>query len=73
MEKTTIRFYNKDIWISYVEEREKHAIHLRIPYTETNVYFSSSSPHDMSEQYIANPLRILRLGFHQELIQKEGE
>lgn len=71
MEKATIRFYNKDIWISYAEENEKHTIHLRIPYTDTRVYFVPSTPHDLSEEYIDNPLRILRLGFHQESILNE--
>lgn len=69
--KTTIRFYNKDIWISHVAEREEHKIHLRIPYVEAQVFFSPSPPHDMSEQYISNPLKLLRLGYLQEQIQRE--
>lgn len=72
MDKATIHFYNKDIWISYLGQGEKHSMHLRIPYSEAQVFFVPSSPHDMSEQWTANPLKILRLGYLQEQIQKEN-
>lgn len=72
MAKATIRFYSNDIWISYVDEKEKHQIHLRIPYSEAQVYFTPIHSLSISEQYIENPLRILRLGHYQDLIQKEA-
>jgi hypothetical protein len=69
--KTTIRFYEKDVWISYKDEKEAHLVNLRISYNEAQVFFTPKHELSISEQYISDPLKILRLGHYQDLIQSE--
>ena len=60
--KATIRFYNRDVWMSYVEEGEKFQHHFRIPYEDLHVYFSEEAPHDTHERFTPTPLQFLRVG-----------
>lgn len=72
--KAAIRFYNKDVWVTYKEEGDMFQHHFRIPYENLYVYFIPEAPDDMSEKVALTPLQFLRVGYlHSQIAGLESD